>query len=231
MRLEHRWLSPRVIFGIFIILLGLAFTLDNFGVPLGASLREGLGKGWPVVFVVVGLARLAESRDLGGFVWLTVGSAFLAHNFGLVELRRVWPLGLVMGGVFLVFRAFVPPCAPRREAGDRLDALAFMGGTRRSLTSSGFEGGSLVAVMGGVEVDLRGATIPPGAQATIDTFAVWGGIEITVPRGWEVHSRGVPLLGAFEDSTERGTEATESGPRPRLVVTGVAIMGGVEVKN
>lgn len=228
MILDRRWLSPRLVIGVFVILIGLAFTLDNFGLPLGDTLRTVLVKGWPVVFVLAGLARLAESRDLGGFIWLMVGTALLLDNVGLVDLHRLWPLGLVMLGAFLVWRAFVPPCAPRPLLGERVDALAFMGGTRRAVTSQDFQGGNLLAVMGGVEIDLRGARMASG-EAALETFTMWGGIEITVPRDWQVVSRGVPLLGGFEDSTHppEGDPAT----RPRLVVSGLAIMGGVEIKN
>jgi predicted membrane protein len=228
MSIDRNWLSPRVVIGVCIILLGLAFTFDNFGVPLGHSVRTVLFKGWPLLLVIAGLARLAESRDLPGFLWVMFGAALLMDNFDLIALRRLWPLGLVMAGAFLVWRAFVPPCSPRVDVVDRVDALAFMGGTRRAVAAQDFRGGNLIAVMGGVEVDLRNAAMPSGV-ATLETFAMWGGIEITVPRDWQVVSRGVPLLGGFEDSTHPpdGDPAT----RPRLVVSGLAIMGGVEIKN
>jgi hypothetical protein len=56
---------------------------------------------------------------------------------------------------------------------------------------------------------------------------MWGGIEIYVPRDWHVTVSGFPLLGGFEDKTyQQPGEA--SG---HLVVKGMAVMGGVEVKN
>ncbi len=231
MTLDRRWFSPRLVVGVFIILLGLAFTLDNFGVPLGTLLRGTLTKGWPFVFVLAGVARLLEARETGGTLFILLGCVLLLDNFGVVSLHRVWPLGLVVAGALLVWRAFVPRRAcVSVERGERLDALAFMGGTRRSLASADFEGGSLVAVMGGIEIDLRGASLA-GGQATLDTFAMWGGIEISVPRGWLVINRGVPLLGGFDDSTQAPEADANAAPPPRLILTGVALMGGVEVKN
>lgn len=229
MTFDRQWLSPRLIFGVFIILLGLAFTLDNFGLPLGVTLRETLSKGWPVVFVLAGVARLLESREPGGLLWIALGAALLLGNFGYLEVRRLWPLGMVLAGVLLVWRAFVPRCPARVEVADRVDALTFMGGARRSLTTTDFQGGSLFAVMGGIELDLRGASIASG-QATIEAFAMWAGIEITVPRDWVVVNRGVPLLGAFEDSTPSPADGATDA-RPRLVVNGLALMGGVEIKH
>ena len=50
-----------------------------------------------------------------------------------------------------------------------------------------FRRADLTAIMGGVEVDLRGAST--GQEAVIDVFAWWGGIEITVPPDWAVSNR------------------------------------------
>jgi hypothetical protein len=82
-----------------------------------------------------------------------------------------------------------------------------------------------MAVMGGCEIDLRHASLEDG-QAVFDTFAMWGGIEIRVPEDWAVESHVVPLLGGFEDKTRQPADAKQ-----RLVITGIAIMGGVGVKN
>jgi hypothetical protein len=81
--------------------------------------------------------------------------------------------------------------------------------------------------MGGVEVDLRGARIAR-QQASLDCFAMWGGIEITVPPGWAVHGQVWPLMGGFEDKTTPPAPEDVAG---ELVVTGWAVMGGVSVKN
>ena len=64
--------------------------------------------------------------------------------------------------------------------------------------------------------------------AVLDVFAMWGGIEITVPEGWQVDLRLVPLLGGFEDRTRPvGTGAGGS----LLVIRGTVVMAGGEVHN
>lgn len=227
-----RWLSPRVVVGVFIILLGLVLTLDNAGVPVATALRDLLANGWPVVFILAGVARLLEApaayREPSPYVWLAVGVALLAHNFGYVDLEQLWPLALVAGGVFLVWRAYVPPAAPQPDTGERIDAFSLMGAARRTSASAAFLGGNVTAVMGGVEMDLRGATLAPGGAA-VEAFTLWGGIEIIVPRGWRVTSRGVALLGGFDDKTNPPDDGAADGPV--LVISGAAVMGGVEIKH
>ena len=56
---------------------------------------------------------------------------------------------------------------------------------------------------------------------------MWGGIEIRVPDDWTVDLRGVPVLAGFVDKTRPPAMATEK----RLVIRGMALMGGVEIKN
>jgi predicted membrane protein len=79
--------------------------------------------------------------------------------------------------------------------------------------------------MGGCEIDLRGATIVRG-EAVVDVTVMWGGVEIKVPDEWNVEWRGVALLGGFSDKT-RG----RAGAPARLIVTGQALMGGIEIHN
>jgi hypothetical protein len=61
-------------------------------------------------------------------------------------------------------------------------------------------------------------------------FALWGGIEITVPPEWTVDVKGLPLLGGF-DNKARSSVREAGGPGQVLVVRGTALMGGVEIKN
>ena len=95
----------------------------------------------------------------------------------------------------------------------------------RGNNSRAFKGGDLTAVLGGCEIDLRHAAIEE--EAVIDVFAICGGIEIRVPESWTVIGRVTPILGGFEDKTRPPHEVSTQ----RLVIRGIVIMGGVEVKN
>ena len=83
-----------------------------------------------------------------------------------------------------------------------------------------------VAVMGGVELDLREAQFSQ-PEVTIHAYTVMGGIEITVPEDVDVDVSGVAFMGGFDHNA--------SGPgvpgAPRLRVLGLALMGGVEVRR
>ena len=79
--------------------------------------------------------------------------------------------------------------------------------------------------MGGIELDLRGASTA-GGEAIIDVFAMWGGIEIKVSPDWSVSNQAIAIMGGVEDKSKATSDA-----RHRLIVRGFVLMGGVEIKT
>ncbi|WP_428265846.1 DUF1707 SHOCT-like domain-containing protein [Haliangium sp.] len=86
----------------------------------------------------------------------------------------------------------------------------------------------VVAVMGGIELDMREAILPPGITE-IHVTAIMGGVEITVPPHVSVQTEGMALLGGFEELHR--APAVPDPNMPVLVVKGLALMGGVEIKT
>lgn len=118
------------------------------------------------------------------------------------------------------------PHEPPARPGSHM-AFAIMGGTSR--TGKWAPPGSIlaVAIMGGVELDFREALLTPGVTE-INVFAFWGGVEITVPPGVHVDTRGMAIMGAFEEAAEQETNPPEGAPTLRI--NGIAIMAGVEIR-
>ncbi len=85
----------------------------------------------------------------------------------------------------------------------------------------------VVAIMGGVELDLRQAELPPGVTE-ITAFVLMGGLEIRVAPGVRLETDGVAIMGGFEDRVHDYGLAPADAPVVR--VTGIAIMGGVEAQ-
>ena len=61
----------------------------------------------------------------------------------------------------------------------------------------------------------------------LQIFAMWGGVEVIVPPGLNVESHGIGLLGGFEHKADSYTQPNPAAPTLR--VTGVALMGGVDI--
>jgi predicted membrane protein len=227
--------TPRVIIGICAIVLGVQWTLANLGWLDHAFLRF-----WPVVVVGIGLMMVLNPTAAGrtpGWVVLAVGcwlTTTVIYRLR-IDLWDLWPIALVAMGIAMIRRGREHVLSGRDAAAtgepggvslnQTFSAVAVWSGIKRRVTSVAFRRADLVAVMGGIEVDLRQAGTA-GGEAVIDVFAVWGGIEIVVPPDWDVVVEVVAIMGAAEDKTSGG-----QGPRHRLVLRGFVLMGGVEVKN
>jgi hypothetical protein len=110
---------------------------------------------------------------------------------------------------------------------DRLNKQFMFSGAQLRIESQKWEGGQLGVTAGGVELDLRNASLAPGGAA-LDLRVVMGGIEIRVPDTWHVTCEVTPLFGGAEVSARSTQGATNA---PRLRVTGTATLGGVDIRN
>lgn len=223
--------TPQIILGLLIVAFGVTLTLDNLDyVEAGHIFRY-----WPLLLVAFGLARIlgsncTSSRVSGGIMviiglWLTADDLFGVP----IDFERWWPMVLVAIGGLILLRAFKGggdhgPDVQTTTDGAFSEVAVWSGKVRR-ITSPMFRRADLTAIMGGVEVDLRGASTG-GQEAVIDVFAWWGGIEITVPPDWAVSNQIVAFMAGAEDKSS-GTQDS----RNRLVVRGFVVMGGVEIKT
>jgi predicted membrane protein len=221
--------SGRMIFGLIVLTLGVLWTLDNLGlVDSGAILRW-----WPALLVVWGVMQMTgfccRQQMVSGAVFSIAGLVLLGTEAHLLRVHfwQLWPVVMIVLGASLITRSFRGPAAA--APADRLSQVStfvIMGGLHVKNESQEFRGGDVSAVMGGVEVDLRGAkTVEP--QVVLDVFAWWGGIDLFVPRDWRVVSEVIPMMAGFEDHSVK----PEGEARTTLVIRGMAVMGGIEVKN
>jgi hypothetical protein len=79
-------------------------------------------------------------------------------------------------------------------------------------------------VMGGSNLDLRGASFPRG-QARVTAIAIMGGSEIWVPEGARVELSGFALMGGNDNRVPPG------GTGPLVRVRAWSLMGGIDVRS
>lgn len=224
-------MTPRLLVGILIIGIGALLLLGN----LQILELENIWRFWPVLPLVAGVNMIFRSGlgpGLGGGVVLTViGGAFLLRNFGLIDwrFRHLWPLLLIVLGVMVVvtsFRRTTPPRGPQASANPSISLFTFLGGVEHENNSSMFRGGEATAVMGGIDIDLRNASITD-ADVVLNCFAFMGGIEIKVPQDWSVVIKATPIMGYIGGTAKAGS----SDGSKKLTINGQAFMGSIEVKN
>lgn len=107
---------------------------------------------------------------------------------------------------------------------EEIDLVSIFEGQNLASEASPFYGGKIMAMFGGVLLDLRKAS-PAPTGIYLDLAVVMGGLSIVVPEGWRVKFDANIMAGGFSDETR--TTAEEDVPT--VTLTGFVLMGGVQV--
>jgi predicted membrane protein len=235
-RHRHHSAASGIIFGGLIVAIGLFLLLDNLHIIRARDVWQF----WPLILVAFGLARIVESRSPARLLWggliAGVGALLFLDNLDLLppflDFNVIWPVVLIAFGGSMLFRAverrkYLEGVSATEDTGGSWVAI-FSGGKRR-IDSGEFRHADVLAIFGGFQVDLRGATIP-AEEAVIDVNALFGGVEIRVPETWTVLPKCIGVFGGIDDKTI--PPKLEPGAKgQRLVITGAAVFGGVSIRN
>jgi predicted membrane protein len=246
----NRSFSWTLLLGALILGAGVVLLLDQQGT---LSADRVFNYFWPAVLILGGFVTLIDCRGRGGrgfwgFFMLAWGVLLVLSNLGIGHFRfeSIWPIAIIGVGVAMIYQAigsragpdgskraqwmdYVNPWSRSGVDDSDLNHVAIFGGFNKRSSSKNFRGGKLIAFCGGFQLDLRKADIE-GDTAVIEAVAIMGGGEIKVPENWQVSMDGIGIFGGYSD------ESSQEAPAPgliqkKLIVKGVAILGGVVVKN
>jgi len=219
-------MSGRIQTGILLIVIGLGFALQQAGLIDFTTL---LVDWWPVIFIVIGIIQIVNhtfSTPVSGIIFILVGGILLANNWLDVHIWAfIWPIILVAIGLTFIFSR--PRFDKNINEEDRLNVKTFFSGAEMRSRSDHFQGGTITAVFGGAEIDLRDA-IFDSSGAQLEITSVFGGVEIRVPENVHVEIRGIPIFGGWEDVTRR---KSNEGDLITLKIHAIAVFGGIEIKD
>jgi hypothetical protein len=220
----------RVLLGVGMLAVGGLYLLD-----LGDIVNAGsiVGTWWPLAMIAFGvMALVGPSRStIGGGIITFTGVVLLIASLGILPAspgELIFPLLLISVGLGLLLIRSGITTSGRGDPQSQVNGFTIFGGQNIVSRAEMITGGALTAIFGSLELDLR-STKPAPDGAGIEVFTAFGSISVAVPRGWGVTVSGMPLFASFEDKIDRSIELAPDAPR--LVVSGVAIFGGVEVKH
>lgn len=227
--------------GVFILLVGLAALMKASFTDLPDWLFS-----WPSFLIVFGffIGIRHNFRGVAWFIMMVVGGVFLYERIipGLELRRYMWPLALIIVGLFFIIR-------PRRQnwvnmhekknddadsgkpgnwsEEDFVDSTSIFGGAKKNIISKSFKGGDLVNIFGGTDLDLTQADFT--GTAVIELTTIFGGTKLIIPSNWSIKSDAVIIFGGIED--KRKMPAVNENPDKVLVLKGTVIFGGIDIKS
>jgi predicted membrane protein len=221
----------RIFWGLLLIALGALFLFAQMNWWSFGNVVEHF---WPVIFILLGISMLISGnfKKVGsGIFFILFGTFVLLLKWNVFHSvsRYLWPLAIIGAGLWILLRPSFRPDkkkVPEMTADDLVINQVFSGSVRK-VESQNFRGGRADVVFGSAEIDLRNAKLADG-QATLVLSVVFGGIEITVPREWQVVLEGTPVLGSIESHKAAAPGAAPTGT---LTIKGSAVFGSIEVKE
>lgn len=246
-----RSFSWTLLLGGLILAAGVVLLLDQQGI---LSADRVFNYFWPAVLILGGLVIVIDCRGRGGrglwgFIMLGWGILLVLSNLGIGHFRfdSVWPIAIIGLGIAMIYQSvgsrgaspdgtnraqwldYINPWSRSGSEDSDLNHVAIFGGFNKRSSTQTFRGGKLIALCGGFQIDLRKAEMQTDT-AIIEAVAVMGGGEIKVPEHWQVSMDGIGIFGGYSDESSQQPPAPGATPK-KLIVKGVAILGGVVVKN
>lgn len=221
----------RAFLSIVVVALGGVLLLKNLEV-INISWDIFWGTVWAAGFVLSGLVNIFNYRNKTAWIWglllVAIGVLIGFNSYGIVDVsiwKVFWPVVLIAAGLAMMFNTS-PKGVKRSKKLDKDNAgnekiACFWG--EEDVVKGDYTGGSLVAIFGGVDLDLRQAKIKDGSVIEIFTFC--GGINITLPDDVIVKNEVRGFLGGTDDKT-----LPKDSAKKTLYLKGEYILGGLEIK-
>ncbi|HET6560122.1 MAG TPA: LiaF domain-containing protein [Prolixibacteraceae bacterium] len=250
--MEQTKSDKRFYFGVILICMGVILILEKLNL-IPDSVVDVLIS-FPMLIIVIGSLSYIGGNQRAGVLMMLAGGIFLLPRFLDDDAERLMrnltvPLILVAVGIAILFRqrGHSSPVFPVTEpllngptgpsdpgatnfSTNSFDDFVIFGGREVFISSQNFTGGKATSIFGGMEFDLRKATISPNG-AVIDCVSVFGGCGFKIPMDWNVRNEVTTLFGAFTDKRGETFNERYYDPSKTIVIKGVSIFGGVEVKH
>ncbi len=253
-RMDNRGGHGGVWTGLLLLIIGAVALLRSFNFPMpvwfytwqmlliGIGLFSGFRHGF---------------RNSTWFILIFIGGAFLVNDYFIEgNLRQhIWPLVLILIGIMFILKprrhyrynmetgfekkstvtdaansGFTSESSSRPGTGnadDFLNVTSIFSGTKKNILSKNFQGGDVVNIFGGTELNMNQADI--NGTAVMDFTNIFGGTKLIVPSNWSVKSEAGVVFGGIED--KRNLPPGSGNPDKLLLIRGTVLFGGIEIKS
>ena len=220
----------RILWGIVLIFIGVIWGLNRTGV---ADINIFFDGWWTLFIIVPSAISFFEkgNNKISSLIFLIIGVLVLLEALGLFEFEILWeillPVIVVLIGLFLIFGNKVDFNVKEKtkclDSKDTENIFAAFGEQNVNKAGENFEKANLNAIFGSVKLDLREAKLEK--ETAIGAWAIFGGIEILVPKDCIVKVKGTPIFGGISNERKNNEDAKKT-----IYIEGYAVFGGIEIK-
>ena len=234
--MAHSFSGKRIWAGTLLLATGVFYLLYNFNAlpfPVPAYVFS-----WQMLVILIGIYALYKSLTKG-LILIGVGTYFILPLTGIIQpidIQKMWPALIILLGIIVLFgsgfnkkhkKKYMSATSTLNE--ELFEITAIMSGNTRQVSSYDFKGGSITAVMGGVELDLTNCYLSKEG-CVIDLSVVMGGVSLKISREWNIQSEITPIMSGIEDEDQYSTNV-HIDPAATIILRGSVVMGGIEIKR
>jgi predicted membrane protein len=227
--------------GLIFIFVGIIISGHRIGFI--SSYAYNVFISWQMLLIGIGLIQILSNKNIfGGLILITIGGVFIlpeALLFSFHAGNLLLPAVLIIIGIMFIFRNNLNIHRENRYSrtgsqfsvnSDYVQESYIFGGGKILVESDNFKGGKFSAVFGGGQLDLTKATLSDEGINVLQVDLVFGGLEILIPRDWNVKIEANSVFGSF---SKKGNGITNSAIdlSKVLVIKGSAVFGGADIKR
>lgn len=221
--------KKNVFWGILIIVIGVIIGLNSLNIT---NINIFFMGWWTLFFIVPALIGLFNKKNIiGNLVLLSIGIIlFLGLNdiidFSIIY-KLITPILIVYFGFAVLFGDKVD-----KTINKKIESLNKNGGSNYSaifssqeisLNDKNLNGLTLDAVFGGLEFNLSNCVIDN--DVVINASAVFGGIDIIIPKDVNVIVRSTSIFGGVDNKNRKNIN-----DKPTIYINATCVFGGVDIK-
>jgi predicted membrane protein len=228
----------RFFFGFILIAVGVIMILHRMG-ALQWEVYDLL-LSWKMLLVAIGAFVFLKGNKGAGIIVMATGVFFLLPELfeNYKEIRQYFgPAVLLLVGAVIIFaprpkrlhRSHFDPANRAQVSNDIFDEFIIFGAREINMVTPNLLGGRSTSIFGGTEIDLRQSEISPEG-CSIEVTTLFGAHVLKVPNDWTVLNKVTTIFGGFSDMRVKDA-LYYPNPEKTIIVTGVCIFGGTEVRN
>ena len=221
----------RILWGLVFVVLGVVVALNTLNIIDFNIFFDGW---WTLIIIVpcfIGLFDTTNESKVGNVIGIIIGIVLLLASWGWLRFDLIFklfiPAILVIIGLYMIFGNLFKnnvkeKVKAKKEKGHGESIVATFSEQMVTKKDEVFENANLDAVFGSVVLDLSKAKIKD--EAVISASAIFGGIDIIVPKDVEVKVKSTPIFGGVSNKS-KGKDTKKV-----IYIDALALFGSIDIK-
>ena len=221
-----------VLWGVVLISIGIILGLNALDIT---SINIFFNGWWTLFIIVPCFIDLFKDEDkTGNIIGIIIGCFLLLACQGIVDFSSLWkllmPVILIIIGLSCIFKNMISSSYTKKikkinskNCKNNKELLAVFSSQKVNIGNEEFTGSEISAVFGGANIDLSEAKIKD--DIVITTSAIFGGIDIYVPKDVNVKVSSTSIFGGVENKIKNNSDNKKT-----IYINATCLFGGVGIK-